>query len=119
VIGIEKENKIGTEKENTVAQGIPLAATMTAANVNEVTQVFRVLTDLAPVGGKPGPKQEKPERLQGDRRCWPNGIRSTGAAWRHSAGSSSGRSPGCIHSAGCGAAWTGSRRFKEAETCCP
>jgi transposase len=51
----------------TDAQGIPLAATVTAANVNDVTQVFQVLTDLEPVGGKPGPKREKPEILQGDR----------------------------------------------------
>jgi transposase len=51
----------------TDAQGLPLAATVTAANVNEVTQVFPVLTDLDPVGGKPGPHREKPERLQGDR----------------------------------------------------
>jgi transposase len=51
----------------TDAQGIPLAATVTAANVNEVTQVFQVLTDLEAVGGKPGPKRERPERLQGDR----------------------------------------------------
>ncbi len=50
----------------TDAQGIPLAATVTAANVNEVTQVFDVLTSMPPVGGKPGPKREKPERLQGD-----------------------------------------------------
>jgi transposase len=51
----------------TDAQGIPLAATVTAANVNEVTQVMQVLADLDPVGGKPGPQREKPERLQGDR----------------------------------------------------
>src|SRR6201981_798067 len=51
----------------TDAQGIPLNATVTAANVNEVTQVFNVLTALDPVGGKPGPTREKPERLQGDR----------------------------------------------------
>lgn len=51
----------------TDAQGIPLAATVTAANVNEVTQVFQVLTSMPPVGGKPGPKRQKPERLQGDR----------------------------------------------------
>jgi transposase len=51
----------------TDAQGVPLAATVTAANVNEVTQVFQVLTDMPPVGGKPGPKRQKPERLQGDR----------------------------------------------------
>ena len=51
----------------TDAQGIPLAATVTAANVNEVTQVFQVLTNMPPVGGKPGPKRQKPDRLQGDR----------------------------------------------------
>jgi transposase len=51
----------------TDAQGIPLAATVTAANVNEVTQVMQVLADLDPVGGKPGPQREKPDRLQGDR----------------------------------------------------
>jgi transposase len=51
----------------TDAQGIPLAATATAANVNEVTQVLQVLDAMPPVGGKPGPKRRKPERLQGDR----------------------------------------------------
>lgn len=51
----------------TDAQGIPLGATVTAANVPEVTQVFHVLTDMPPVGGKPGPKRQTPERLQGDR----------------------------------------------------
>jgi transposase len=51
----------------TDAQGVPLSATVTAANVNEVTQVFSVLTAMPPVGGKPGPKREKPEQLQGDR----------------------------------------------------
>jgi transposase len=51
----------------TDAQGVPLAATVTAANVNEVTQVFSVLTAMPPVGGKPGPKRRKPKRLQGDR----------------------------------------------------
>jgi transposase len=50
----------------TDAQGIPLNATVTAANVNEVTQVFQVLTGMPPVGGKPGPKRQKPRRLQGD-----------------------------------------------------
>jgi transposase len=51
----------------TDARGIPLAATVTAANVPEVTQVFQVLADIPPVGGKPGPKRQKPDRLQGDR----------------------------------------------------
>jgi transposase len=51
----------------TDAQGVPLSATVTAANVNEVTQALKVLLDMPPVGGKPGPKRERPERLQGDR----------------------------------------------------
>lgn len=48
-------------------QGIPLSATVTAANVNEVMELFHVLTSMPPVGGKPGPKRQRPERLQGDR----------------------------------------------------
>ena len=47
--------------------GVPLAATVTAANVNEVTQVFAVLAEMPPVGGKPGPDRGKPRRLLGDR----------------------------------------------------
>jgi len=49
----------------TDAQGVPLSATVTAANV--VTQLLDVLTSMPPVGGKPGPKRQNPERLQGDR----------------------------------------------------
>ena len=100
----------------TDARGIPLAATVTAANVNEVTQVFEVLTSMPPVGGKPGPKRQRPERLQGEpattpsrcgsccggwgsRRSWPTGRREHGSglgvfrwfvertiAWLHSFG---------------------------------
>jgi len=51
----------------TDAQGIPLNATVTAANVNEVTQLLDVLVNKPAVGGKPGPKRERPERSQGDR----------------------------------------------------
>jgi transposase len=51
----------------TDAQGILLSATTTAANVNDVTQALPVLLDMPPVGGKPGPKRELPDRLQGDR----------------------------------------------------
>jgi transposase len=50
----------------TGARGVPLSATVTAANVNEVTQVFQVLTAMPPVGGKPGPRRQKPERMLGD-----------------------------------------------------
>lgn len=51
----------------TDAQGIPLSATVTAANVHDVTQALPVLLNMPPVGGKRGPKRRKPERLQGDR----------------------------------------------------
>ena len=51
----------------TDAHGIPLSATVTAANVNDVTQALPVLLNMPPVGGKPGPKRRKPKRLQGDR----------------------------------------------------
>jgi transposase len=50
----------------TDAQGIPLSATVTAANVPEVTQVMDVLESMPPVGGKPGRARKNPERLQGD-----------------------------------------------------
>lgn len=50
----------------TDAQGIPLNATVTAANVNEVTQLLDVLVNKPAVGGKPGPARELPDRLQGD-----------------------------------------------------
>src|SRR5579863_9966316 len=50
----------------TDAHGIPLNVTVTAANVNEVTQALNVLVNKPAVGGKPGPKRELPERLQGD-----------------------------------------------------
>lgn len=51
----------------TEGHGIPLNATVTAANVAEVRQFFHLLADMAAVGGKPGPKRQKPKRLQGDR----------------------------------------------------
>jgi transposase len=51
----------------TDAQGIPLSATVTAANVNEVTQALRVLVTMPTVGGKPGPKRQITEQLLGDR----------------------------------------------------
>ena len=51
----------------TDAQGVPLAALVTAANVPEVTQVFTTLDEMPPVGSQPGPKRRKPDRLQGDR----------------------------------------------------
>lgn len=51
----------------TDAQGIPLAAQRTAANVNEVTQVLSVVDAVPPVGGKPGHPRRRPESLYADR----------------------------------------------------
>ena len=50
----------------TDAQGIPLSVTVTAANVNEISELLHLITSMPPVGGKPGPKREKAERVQGD-----------------------------------------------------
>src|SRR5262245_54933664 len=50
----------------TDAQGIPRHATVTAANVHEVTQVVDLLVTKPAVGGQPGPPREWPERLQGN-----------------------------------------------------
>src|SRR3954469_12422909 len=47
--------------------GIPLAAATTAANVNEVTQLRRLVQAIPPVRGKPGRPRRRPERLYGDR----------------------------------------------------
>jgi transposase len=61
-------SKLGSKHHvMTDAQGVPLSAKTTAANVNEVTQLLPVLVDMPPVGGKPGPKRQRPDRLQGDR----------------------------------------------------
>jgi IS5 family transposase len=51
----------------TDGQGIPLSATVTAANVNDIMELFPLLAKMPPVGGKRGPKRERPKRLQGDR----------------------------------------------------
>ena len=59
----------------TDANGIPLAATLSAANVPDVVPVMEVLTQMPPVGGKPGPDREKPDRLQGDRGYDSNPLR--------------------------------------------
>src|SRR5438105_3677690 len=53
----------------TDAQGIPLNATVTAANVNEVTQVLPVLLGMPPVGGKPGPKRRVSANTFRTRLC--------------------------------------------------
>jgi hypothetical protein len=44
-----------------------LNAAVTGANVPEVTKLFQVLASMMPVGGKPGPKRQKPEAFQNYR----------------------------------------------------
>jgi transposase len=51
----------------TDAQGVPLAATVTAANVNEVTQLLPLVEAVPPVRGKPGRPRRRPQSLYGDR----------------------------------------------------
>lgn len=51
----------------TDGQGIPLAIRLTAANVNEVTQLLALVDAVPPVAGKPGHPRRRPERLYADR----------------------------------------------------
>lgn len=51
----------------TDGHGIPLAVRLTAANVNEVTQLLLLVDAVPPVGGKPGHPRQRPQRLYGDR----------------------------------------------------
>ena len=51
----------------TDAQGVPLAAKVTGANRHDVTMLLPLVTSISPVGGKPGPARQLPERVQGDR----------------------------------------------------
>jgi transposase len=48
-------------------QGIPLAATVTAANVPDVSELLEVVDAIPPVAGKVGHPQQRPEQLYGDR----------------------------------------------------
>jgi hypothetical protein len=128
----EKVQKEGRNKRPvlTDARCIQRNATVTAANVNEVTEVLRVLTEKPAVFGKPGPERELPDRLQGNRAYDSGRLRGaalvghhagTGQAlhrawrraWASSAGSSSVRYPGCIRWGGCAAAWMAAPKFKK------
>jgi transposase len=51
----------------TDARGVPLAARLSAANVNEVTRLLPLIDAVPPVGGKPGHPRKRPERLYADR----------------------------------------------------
>jgi transposase len=49
------------------ANGIPLAATVTAANVPDIKGLLEVVDELEPVAGKPGRPRRRPGALYGDR----------------------------------------------------
>lgn len=51
----------------TDAQGIPLAITLTGANVNDITQLLPLLDAIPPVRGQVGRPRQRPDRVQGDR----------------------------------------------------
>lgn len=51
----------------TEASGLPLSAHVTAANVNDVTQLESLLAGIPPIRGRPGRPRRKPRRVQGDR----------------------------------------------------
>jgi transposase len=50
----------------TDANGIPLASSVTAANVNDVTEFAPLFHKIPPVAGKVGHPRKKPDAMQGD-----------------------------------------------------
>ena len=54
----------------TDARGVPLIAHLTAANVNDVTQLEPLVAALPAVRGRPGRPRRKPGVIQGDRAYW-------------------------------------------------
>ena len=61
-------SKLGSKHHVLVdGHGIPLAARLTAANVNEVTQMVPLVDAVPPVGGKAGHPRSRPESVYGDR----------------------------------------------------
>ena len=51
----------------TDAQGIPVAALVTAAHAHDVTQLVPLVDAMPLVRGKPGRPRQRPERVSGDR----------------------------------------------------
>ena len=49
------------------ANGVPLAATLTAANRHDVTQLIPLVDAIPPIGGKVGAPLRKPGEVMGDR----------------------------------------------------
>ena len=51
----------------TFGNGAPAAATVTAANRNDITRLLPLLDAVPPVRGRPGRPRRRPGRVQGDR----------------------------------------------------
>jgi len=51
----------------TDANGIPLAAILTGANANDITQLLPLVEAIPPVRGKVGRPRRRPQRVHGDR----------------------------------------------------
>lgn len=51
----------------TDAEGTPLAAKVTAANVNDATQLIDMVDAIPPVAGKVGAPRRRPDAIQADR----------------------------------------------------
>ena len=51
----------------TDAHGIPLVATLTAANRNDITELLPLVDAFPPLRGRPGRPVRKPGLIQGDR----------------------------------------------------
>lgn len=49
------------------AQGVPLAMTLTAANRNDITQLFDLVDAIPPLPGRRGRPRQRPAQVQGDR----------------------------------------------------
>jgi transposase len=101
------------------ANGIPLAATVTAANVPDVKELLSVVDELEPVAGKPGRRGGGPRGCTATGRTtaggigrnwrrgrsslgWRGGAPSTAAGWECTAGWRSGSSAGCTGIGSCG-----------------
>lgn len=66
------------------ANGLPLACVLTAANVNDITQLLRLVDAIPPVRGRPGRPRRRPHAVVGDRgydsdlhrrALWQRGVR--------------------------------------------
>jgi transposase len=51
----------------TDANGVPLAAILTQANRNDITQLLPLVDGIPPIGGKMGHPRHRPDTVQGDR----------------------------------------------------